>query len=735
MANFPGPGEYYLVAVSSSNCISNEKKIIVNCSGIGNLIRNGDFSRVGQIGVGLGLGDVDGDGAIIAANGDFESDYIPRDPGDTEFDGRGVGSMQWGSFTVGLNPKAYWSGFCDMNDGSKRAPTKTLNKKNEYVNVDGGNMLIGDGDPNGSRILWRQRISGLKQNTNYVFTFWGASLHATLANALQFAIYVDCYRLGDDIADNYASSCNWTKYSVQLNTGNATALTLSIGNISVNGNGNDVGIDNIEFYECADNSRPVTNFNQMQKFVWLGYSSDWFNSDNWGVCAPRLPTCGDDVIIPADLPAGRVYPVIARSYPTRAQASYNVYNGNNIRGATTDANISVNLPGTAPQVRDILIEVGAVLTIIDDQNLRICGNMVNHGSINTNSTGNITFFGNATQNISGTGSFNNVTVDQGAKNLVQGRVTQISDIKVNGLLNLRKAEDALVLNGNILYLNGRLSSNPGTITGSNTSRLVVEGTGDVGGPLLLTASNRTLAALTMARTFNGQLTLGTPLTLVGGANALTLTSGLVTTTPATLLTLNATSTVAGGSRFKSGGSDGSHINGPMVKVTTDTTNFTFPVGDLGALGEIGISPSNFTQTTFTAKYFRQNPITNISGQIELPLTHISGLEYWALERSSGSSGRVTLHWTSYSDVAATPGFWQELRVARYTGITSTGITPLGIADWVNQGPGTTTGTNSVVSPGANYNSGYVTSNVVTTLVPLPWPVRFPTTPCRWNSSA
>jgi hypothetical protein len=52
MANFPGAGEYYLVAVNASGCVSNEKKILVNCSGTGNLIKNGDFSAHGTVGVG-----------------------------------------------------------------------------------------------------------------------------------------------------------------------------------------------------------------------------------------------------------------------------------------------------------------------------------------------------------------------------------------------------------------------------------------------------------------------------------------------------------------------------------------------------------------------------------------------------------------------------------------------------------------------------------------------------------
>jgi hypothetical protein len=725
MNNFPGAGEYYLVAVSTSGCVSNEKKIFVNCSGTGNLVKNGTFSSRGPVGK---LNDMDGDGSIEAADGDFFTEYTQRDPAEQRVQDQ-EGYMTWGSFTISNNPDLYWRGFCDMTDMSKRAPTKsaTPNKKGEYTDIDGGNMLIGDGSPDGSKILWGQKITGLKHNTNYVFTFWGASLHATMANALQFAIYVDCYRLGDDIADSYASSCNWTKYSVQLNTGSATELTLSIGNISVNGNGNDVGIDNIEFYECANSSMPAVNFNQMQKFVWLGYSSDWFNSDNWGVCAPRLPTCGDDVIIPANLEVGRVYPVIAGTYPTRNPTSHNTYTGNNINGATTDTNLSVNLPGTFPQVRSIVLEAGATLTINDNQNLRICGNMINNGNINTKSTGSITFFGNAAQSISGAGTFNNLTVDQGVKNSIRGRVNMTSDVKVNGLLDLRKAEDILVINGNTLYLNGSLSNNTGTITGSNTSRLVVGGAGDVGGSLLLTSPDRTLAALTMNRTPNGQLTLGTPLMLVGGANALTLTNGLINTTSTNLLTLNATSTVTGGDSFVSGGSNASHVNGPMAKVTTATSNFTFPVGNVGALGQIGITPTATTQTTHTARYFRQNPITTISDQVTPPLKHISGLEYWTMDRSSGSGGRVTLHWTSYSDVAATTGFWQELRVARYTG-SVTGITPLGINTWENQGPGTSMGTNLVVSPGASYNSGYVTSDVVTGFGPFTLSSTIPNNP-------
>ncbi|MBD0328034.1 MAG: T9SS type A sorting domain-containing protein [Pyrinomonadaceae bacterium] len=155
----------------------------------------------------------------------------------------------------------------------------------------------------------------------------------------------------------------------------------------------------------------------------------------------------------------------------------------------------------------------------------------------------------------------------------------------------------------------------------------------------------------------------------------------------------------------------------MAKVTTATTNFTFPVGNAGALGQIGITPNATTQTTYTARYFRQSPISNVSDQVTPPLRHISSLEYWTLDRPSGSGGRVTLHWTSYSEVAAMTGYWQELRVARFTG-SSTSTTPLGINSWENQGPGAGIGTNAVVSPGASYNGGFVTSDLVTGFGPF-----------------
>ncbi|MDJ1486168.1 T9SS type A sorting domain-containing protein [Cytophagaceae bacterium YF14B1] len=699
LSDFPGTGEYYLVAVSTSGCMSNAKKIVVNCSGTGNLIKNGDFSKLGKYGVGKGINDINGNGILEFDQGDFESEFNQHDPN--------AHSYGWpiGDYTISTNPNWYYVGFCDMSNGN-RAPTKDSNGKS----IDGGNMLIADAPTSGSAIAWRQTITNLKPYTNYVFTFWAASLDRYSQNTLQFAVYVDCYRMGDDIVDNYASSCNWSKYSVQLNTGNQTQLTLGIGNISASGLGNDVAFDNIELYECSSKTSNGNNFAVVNKFVWKGYTSDWFNSDNWGVCAPNLPTCGDDVVIPATLPGGRVYPVISKNYQTRSPSSINNYGGTNINNSFTGS-----LPNTAAQVRNLTIETGATLTVNDSYMLRICGNVNNNGSVITNTTGTIVFFGNDRQNISGSGVFNNLAIDQG-KSTDQAKsattvVSQTSSITVNGLLDMKKSSDKLDINGNTLYLNGTISTNSGTIKGSNTSSIVVGGSGTTGGPILFSPGAQQLKSLVIDRA-GGQITLGTPLQLVGGLNALTLTNGIITTDNTNLLTLDQTSTVSGASEHVSGGSNASHINGPMAKITAGTTAFTFPVGNSGALGEIGIQPSSSNYNTFKAQYFRQNPY-ELGKLVQPPLGYISALEYWRMERVSGTSkGKISLHWSSYSAVSPLAAGWKDLRVTRYSALPDTtqeGISPAeGI--WQSRG-------NSAIGGGSTKENGYITSTEIGSFSP------------------
>ena len=160
--------------------------------------------------------------------------------------------------------------------------------------------------------LWTQTLN-LKPLTNYLLTFNAASL-AGPPSSLLFGLYINCYRVGDDITGNYTGNCSWQKYSIQIKTpanANPADLTtlipydVSIVNITATASGNDVAIDDIEFFECTGATGTIAPFPTVAQYIWRGYNNDWFNIDNWG--AWTSPTCGDNLIIPGNL---LKYPII-----------------------------------------------------------------------------------------------------------------------------------------------------------------------------------------------------------------------------------------------------------------------------------------------------------------------------------------------------------------------------------------------------------------------------------------
>ncbi len=138
------------------------------------------------------------------------------------------------------------------------------------------------------------------------------------------------------------------------------------------------------------------------------------------------------------------------------------------------------------------------------------------------------------------------------------------------------------------------------------------------------------------------------------ANDLVLTSGIVSTTSTNILALgnNATST---------SGSSASYVSGPMSK--SGTAAFIFPVGKNNAWRRIAISSPSVT-SVFRAEYFRTAYSNTAS--VTSPLTNISQIEYWQLDRLSGTgSANVGLYWESAlsSGINNCP----DLTVARWNG--------------------------------------------------------------------
>ncbi|HEY6503027.1 MAG TPA: T9SS type A sorting domain-containing protein [Chitinophagaceae bacterium] len=126
----------------------------------------------------------------------------------------------------------------------------------------------------------------------------------------------------------------------------------------------------------------------------------------------------------------------------------------------------------------------------------------------------------------------------------------------------------------------------------------------------------------------------------------TFTSGIVTSTSANLLTLNAAATVAGAS-------DASFVDGPVRKVgAVGATAFNFPVGKTGT-GYMTISIANVTGATteFTAEYVRASAANTfgLTGLTALGIQAVSNCEFWTLDRAvTTSTADVTLSWNSHS---------------------------------------------------------------------------------------
>ncbi len=122
---------------------------------------------------------------------------------------------------------------------------------------------------------------------------------------------------------------------------------------------------------------------------------------------------------------------------------------------------------------------------------------------------------------------------------------------------------------------------------------------------------------------------------------LSLTDGIVQTTTSNLLTLENTSSVAGGS-------SNSYIEGPAEKVGNSA--FTFPVGKDDVFKPLSISaPSNITDA-FKAEYFYENPDPTYDVSLkEATIDNVSICEYWVLDRTVGASNvTVTIGWDGSS---------------------------------------------------------------------------------------
>ena len=205
----------------------------------------------------------------------------------------------------------------------------------------------------------------------------------------------------------------------------------------------------------------------------------------------------------------------------------------------------------------------------------------------------------------------------------------------------------------------------------------------------------TLSCATTQTFYNLNINNSAGVTMSSGitqvSNNLNFTTGIVTQN-ATLNILNgATAT---------GVSNLSYVDGFITKYGNSA--FTFPVGTGNFYRPITMSAPSLATDNFTAKYFHSNVYavsTYTTSNWDLGIDHLSGCEYWILNRTGGvSTLSVTLSWDANSCGVTD---LDTLLVARYDA---------GSNAWKNHGNGGYTG---------NTTAGtIITSGVVTNFSPF-----------------
>lgn len=232
----------------------------------------------------------------------------------------------------------------------------------------------------------------------------------------------------------------------------------------------------------------------------------------------------------------------------------------------------------------------------------------------TFSTGaNYTYNGSAAQ-VTGNGlpaTVNNLTINNSAG------VTLSGSTAVNGTQTLTIG--ALSIGANTLTLNNALTITGGSLTGGNTSNIVV---GDAGLATNLTLPAITLNNLTLNRATG--LTLGGNVT-VGGT--LTLTSGILNT---------GANTLTMGDNATSNGSSTSYVVGTMRKIyATTPKNFTFD------LGTVGGTTDGYTPATVNALAGTGDVTATVINAFHPTLTGRRLRRYWSLTNNGITSANLS----------------------------------------------------------------------------------------------
>ncbi len=393
---------------------------------------------------------------------------------------------------------------------------------------------------------------------------------------------------------------------------------------------------------------------------WIGVTStDWFTASNWclGGIIPQTTT---DVIIP---------------------------------NATLTPN-DPNIAAAGAVCRNFTMQAGSITNITASNPLSVYGNWSDAGVFNE-ATGVVNFVASVAQSITTAETFYQLNIDNTAGVSINAANT-VSDrlILTNGALT-HGGNLTLANNATIERFTGSLTTAPVFGAGVN---LIYRSTVNSG--FEIPASTTVLRNMTLNTPAAGIVTLTTPATL---NTQLTFTSGVLRTTAANLFTFADNSTWVGAANTR-------FIDGPVSKIGDDA--FEFPTGDIVgatwvwaplAIADPGVTTTDCFTTTY---YFAPAPNHLLLSDMCNPLLldHTSGVEYWDIQRVSGSIyPNVTLYWKDANRSGITS--LTDLTTAHYENCA-------GPTKWVDKG-GVGAGTLGVGGTGQITGSGFTSYSPVT----------------------
>jgi hypothetical protein len=285
-------------------------------------------------------------------------------------------------------------------------------------------------------------------------------------------------------------------------------------------------------------------------------------------------------------------------------------------------------------------------------------------------------------------ALNNLTINS------SGQIIGLnSNLEVNG--NLLFNAGKLAINANTLNIKNNLTNTvTGGLQGSSSSNLIISG-GAVSPSLSFDQTTPGLTNLlnNFTMSSNSQNAVLTNPVIIN--NSLNLADGNVVTTTANSLTLAATAGFTGGA-------NNSFIDGPLIRNTSSTADYIFPVGKTGTYFPITVSPVSATAGVYTAEYF---PLTPPVGIISPVLIGIATDAYWNINKTSGPDAFVTLN---YQDVNTwTPGSPTSLDLIVVAGLNAGNWTPQnGDAIPGNTGSGVTAVKTKLQSAYSSFTFGF-----------------------------